>query len=69
MSDLGSRRIVLCSKNKGADQLHSHRTADLCLSSHMRKSRFSHDLANIIKVYIRYKAMEQNLKFKIRITY
>ena len=31
ISDLESRGIVLCSKNKGADQLHSYRSADsLC---------------------------------------
>ena len=40
ISDLESREIVLlCSKNKGADQLRGHRAADLrlCFSS-MQKS-------------------------------
>ena len=31
ISGLGSRGIVLCSINKGADQLRSYHAADLCL--------------------------------------
>ena len=39
-SDLGSRRIVLCSENKAADQLCSYRAADLRLFLHMQKAGF-----------------------------
>ena len=39
----------LCSKNKGADQLHGYHAADLCLSFCIyAKSRFSHDAAHLI---------------------
>ena len=44
ISDLGSRGIVLCSENKGADQV---RAADLRLCFAYAKSSFSHDAAPI----------------------
>ena len=31
ISDLESRGILLCSENKGADQIHGTHAADLCL--------------------------------------
>ena len=39
----------LCSKNRGADQLHGYGTADLLLCFAYAKSRFSHDAANMGK--------------------
>ena len=45
--DLGSRGIVLCSKNQGTDKLCSYCAADLHLSFLIEKSRFSHDMAHI----------------------
>ena len=35
----------LCSENKGADQLHGYRAADLRLGFRICKGRFSHDAA------------------------
>ena len=32
--------LVVCSENKGADQLRSHRAADLGLCFHMQKAGF-----------------------------
>ena len=46
--DLESRGIALCSENKGADQLHGYREADLRLCFRIfRYFRFSHDAAHI----------------------
>ena len=46
--DLESRGIdYLCSKNKGADQLHSNCAADLSLCFTYGKNRFSHDAAQM----------------------
>ena len=36
-----------CSENRGADQLCSYCTADMCLCFRICKSRFSHDAAQI----------------------
>ena len=38
--DLGSRGIVICSKNKGADKLHSNCAADLRLCFPRCKNQF-----------------------------
>ena len=50
ISDLGSRGIVeLCSENKGADQLHGYRAADLRLCFGIyAKSRVSHYATQIM---------------------
>ena len=40
ISDLASRGIVLCSKNKGADQLRGYREADLRLCFRICKNPF-----------------------------
>ena len=39
----------LCSQNKSADQLHSYRTADLCLCFRICKNQVFYDTAQIIK--------------------
>ena len=52
ISDLGSRGIVLCSENKGADQLCSYGAADLCLCFHLHKKQISHDIANFTGSFI-----------------
>ena len=40
ISDSGSRGIVLCSENKGANQLRCYCTADMRLFLHMQKAGF-----------------------------
>ena len=51
--DLGRRWIVLsilCSENKGADQLRDYHTADMRLCFRIyAKSRFSHEVAQLAK--------------------
>ena len=43
----------LCCENKGPDQLHSYRTADLRLCFCICKSRFSNDAAQIrLEIYL-----------------
>ena len=42
---------ILSSRNKGADQLHCYRAADLRLCFNICKSRFSHDAAHVIILY------------------
>ena len=39
---------LVCSENKGADQLYSYRTADLRLCVRICKSCFSHDAAHML---------------------
>ena len=41
----------LCSGNKGTDQLHGYRTADLHLCFRICKKRFSHGAAHIVSFY------------------
>ena len=44
--------MYLCSENKGADQLQGNCAADmrLCFCIYMQKSRFSHEVANMILI-------------------
>ena len=49
--DLGRRGIVLCSKNKGADQLHIYCAADLHLCFCICKKQFSHDAAHMTSTF------------------
>ena len=39
----------LWNENKGADQLHCYHMADLCFVSAYVKSRFSHDMAKMVR--------------------
>ena len=50
ISNLCSRGITICSKNKGADQLHA-------LWLFFAKGRFSHDTAQII--YVTFEMMSE----------
>ena len=44
--------MYVCSKNKGADQLHGYRVADLCLCfCTYAESRFSHDTPQLRGVF------------------
>ena len=52
IADLGLSGIVLCSENKGADQLPSYHITDLCLCFADAKCRFSHDVTHITTVLI-----------------
>ena len=46
--DLGRRGIVLCSENKGADQLRGNPTAELRLYFRICENRFSYDTAQML---------------------
>ena len=50
-----------CSENKGADQLHGYREADLRLFFRICKSRFSHDAAHLILRFLLERECHENI--------